>query len=433
MSTQLPSALDAEKTILGSIIIQNELLDEVAAQLKPQDFYSGLHNRVFAAMIDLRRGGSDIDAVTLSTVLQNLPNPPSVAELASLDYGVPGGLAIRSYVAQVREKAALRKIARLGAEMGRMACDGESSIGELSQFAENCMAKIVGDSGATGAAFRPFAEIADETVDALVRLRDGENINIATGLSSLDFLTRGGITPGDAWVIAALTGKGKSALAWQIMRSIAGRGIPVAAISREMSDIENYLRCISASGKINLYKVRPRMDAFTYQRSIEAAQDIAGLPIFLNSRTANIYELKPQIKALVKQQGVRVLFVDYLQLLSAGVGGDNRTREIEAISRTLKEIALDLNIGVVALAQFNRHGAYEGKPQLHHLDGSSQIEKDCSVGLIIDLGEQQEGSEMRDAVIRIAKQRNGQQAEIPYKYRGEFLTFYELTELEQAA
>jgi replicative DNA helicase len=176
-----------------------------------------------------------------------------------------------------------------------------------------------------------------------------------------------------------------------------------------------------------MWKVKPGMYPDTFQALTEWRQPVSELPIFMNSSTANIFELRPLVRDLIRTQGIRSLFIDYLQLMSVNVETKNNTRaqEVATVSRVLKEIAMENQIGVFALAQFNRGGAHNEHPELHHLAESSGIEKDASLVLILDMPQQKEMEANRPCTMRIAKHRNGPLLSLDYVYRGDILTFQE--------
>jgi replicative DNA helicase len=424
----LPHSADAERAILGSIILSNRLADEAAVALMPEDFYIPSHRRIFLAMLELSEAGAEISPLTVAEYLRNSGEVESVGGLSfvsNLTHGLPHFNRLSTYTQIVREKSSLRRLAKLGYEIASRALEGDEDAGAVATFAEESAAEVRARAGATGGGFRSFSDVAVEAEGLYEKLARGDSEAIPTGFVELDKATRGGIQPGDLWVVAALTGKGKSAWAVGAARQQAHAGIPVAFISREMSDLENFTRAISGASGVPAWCIKPGLFPGDYERLNEWLPYVGSLPIWINSHTANIHEIRSQVKDLVRRENIRTLFVDYLQLL--GVSGDSRNstraQEVATVSRVLKEIAMDCGIGVFALAQFNRYATHNDRPEIHHLAESSGIEKDASLVLILDMEDQQEYSSTRKCTMRIAKHRNGPLLNLDFQYDGDTLTF----------
>jgi replicative DNA helicase len=424
----LPNSADSERAILGSIILSNRLADEAAVALRPEDFYVPSHRRIFLAMLELSEAGAEISPLTVAEHFRAAGELEAVGGLtfiSNLTNGLPQFTRLTTYTQIVKEKSSLRQLAKLGYEIASRALEGDEDSTAVATFTEEAAAEIRARAGDVKGGFRPFSDVSVEAEAVYEKMARGDSEAIPTGFLELDKATRGGIQPGDLWVIAALTGKGKSAWAVGAARQQATAGNPVAFISREMSDVENFTRAISGISGVPAWCIKPGLFPGDYEKLNEWLPHVGSLPIWINSRTANIFEVRSQVKDLVRREGVRTLFVDYLQLMGASSDSRNSTRaqEVATVSRVLKEIAMDCGIGVFALAQFNRYATHNDRPEIHHLAESSGIEKDASLVLILDMEDQQEYSSTRKCTMRIAKHRNGPLLNLEFQYDGDTLTF----------
>jgi replicative DNA helicase len=422
----LPNDEASERAILGAIILTNSLIDEASSTLQPDDFYVPSNRRIFVAMLALADAGVEITAITVAHQLEasGIKQQDDLSYCSNLTYGVPHFLRIATYAAIIKEKSAQRRFMHLGAEIISRAEDGDA-IGDMADFAERTAAEIRSRAGAQAGAFASFADVAIEAREQYERLHKGDSRAIPTGYVDLDRATRGGIQPGELWVIAALTGRGKSAWMIGAARQQAASGHPCAIVSREMSDFENFSRAHSAVSGVPAWRIKPGLWPDDYHALMETWASVGALPIFINSRTANVFEIRSQVKELRRNYGVRSVFVDYIQLMGATSDTRNATRaqEVATVSRVLKEIAMENEIGVFALAQFNRIASHDERPEIHHLAESSGIEKDASLVLILDMEPQKEPQRERNCDWRIAKHRNGPLLTLPHVYRGDTLEF----------
>lgn len=409
-----------ERIVVGALIVQPSLMAHVQ-DLRPEDFYTPSTRAAFVSILACYEGGFEIDTISISRA-----SKVSVSDLTAC---VNDGLSITSLkgqVTRIKDASFRRRIDRIGESLQQRAAE-EDSVQTILADAEESLADIRRQIGGTAKAFRSMVEIDQEVGHEFERLHKGDSSAVPTYYYSLDRVTRGGIQPGDVWVIASLTGRGKSSWALGAARTQAMAGIPVGFVSREMSDYENYVRVLCAASKVPMWRVKPGMFPDTFQSLTEWRQPVSELPIFMNSSTANIFDLRPLVRDLVRTQGIKCLFIDYLQLMSVNTETKNNTRaqEVATVSRVLKEIAMENQIGVFALAQFNRGGANNEHPELHHLAESSGIEKDASLVLILDMPQPKELETDRECKMRIAKHRNGPLLSLDYIYRGDILSFEE--------
>jgi len=423
----LPHDAESERALIGSVLITNHLAGKLISELQPDDFYSATNRQIFLAIVGLCEANAEITPVTID---QYLRASDVIAQgLVSYCGRLLSDLIIGSptpYIASLKEKATLRRILQTTEAAKARVDDGENSQ-EVLRNLEDSVAEIRARSGVQSGAFRPMSEVMKEAESQLARLRNGDSSAVPTGFKMLDRTTRGGIQQGDVWVIASLTGKGKSSWALGAAKYQAEKNIPVAVVSREMSDFENSTRMLSAVSQVPVWQIEPGLQPNIYEWLMQWVPHLSGLPMWFNSRTADIFQIRSQVKELVRRAGIRSLFVDYLQLMGVTLETKNATRaqEVATVSRVLKEIAMENQIGVFALAQFNRMGAHNDLPELHHLAESSGIEKDASLVLILDMEKPKEGVATRACTMRIAKHRNGPLLSLAYHYNGAILSFEE--------
>jgi replicative DNA helicase len=425
----VPHDPEAERVVCGLILRNNVHRDEAMSLLSIDDFYVPSCRRFFAAVCEME--GLPIDYVTVANHFRansELESIGGMSFLTGLTYGLPDLPLIKRYATQILEKSLKRRLIKFSNSLTAICLEDEEDAQTHLLWAQASLDEISARANVSGGDFKPFFEVSKEAREYYDKCLSGVQMGLATGFPSLDRATRGGIHPGQLWVISALTGKGKSAWMIGVARHIAAHGQMVGIVSREMSGLENFIRAHSAISGVAVWKIAPNMFPTSHQNLVDTIDDVAELPIFINTDTSNIYDIRAKVKRLVKQ-GAAVLFVDYLQLLTAQSGSrqqTNRTQEVAACARVLKEIAMDLQIGVVALAQFNRGAANSERPELHQLADSSEIEKASDITLILDMDAPQEGEAVRNCSMRIAKQRNGPEMSLKYRYDGNLLVFSEV-------
>lgn len=261
-------------------------------------------------------------------------------------------------------------------------------------------------------------------------LHAGVSYAVSTGFTEIDEHILDGFSKGDLHIIVGFTGQGKSALALNCARFQAKVGICVGILSREMSSIENVMRLQSADTGIARWKMRKNLyltDFCTLKDNLDA---LANLPIAFDTRTKDIESLRPQVRKMVDQYDMQILYVDYLQLLSSSKNA-TRAEEVSAVSRGLKEIAMENKIPVVALCQYNR-GATNASvfDLINYLKESSGIEQDSSTIIYIQIEKTEEKKQIKDAKLTVLKNRNGATfASVDLRYHGEIFTFYEARDI----
>lgn len=270
-------------------------------------------------------------------------------------------------------------------------------------------------------------DIAVKTRGVIDDLHAGISYAISTGFGTYDDLLLDGFSRGDSHIIVGFTGAGKSALALACAKNQAHAGEVVGIVSREMSDTENHMRLIANESNVPRYLIRKGMSDFTHRDLHKAIDESEGLPIAFDVATSNVEGLRSKVRMMVERDGLKILYVDYLQLMSSQGSGDNRANEVQAISRNLKLIAMENKIPVVSLCQFNR-GAMNASlfDILGHLKESSGIEQDASTISYIQIEQTEESKKIKDAKVTILKNRNGATFEsVNFDYDGAVFRFKE--------
>jgi replicative DNA helicase len=262
-------------------------------------------------------------------------------------------------------------------------------------------------------------------------LHAGISYAVPSYIEELDNEILDGFSKGDEHIIVGFTGAGKSALALKCARNQARKGHTVGVVSREMSDIENIIRLQSADAKIPRWHIKKQMFDQTLDKLNNHLDDFSNLPIAFDTKTKDVESLRGQVQRMVEDHGMEILYVDYLQLMSSSQSQTNRANEVQTISRTLKEIAMDNKIPVVSLCQFNR-GATNASvfDLMSFLKESSGIEQDASTILYVQVEKTEEKKDLKEAKLTVLKNRNGATFQgINLTYRGEIFEFY--SEYEQ--
>ena len=430
----LPSNQDAERAILGAILLDNNAIDGVADKLEVADFYSPLHRRVYAAMLELRRELKDIEPILIGEELKkegSLDNLGGVSTITNLAVGLPHFANLGPYIKTVRDMANLRQLIRTcnaTAEAALAQNDDASVIFSDAQTAFNDIC-LQAENGTPDERFESLARVLEtDAARSLEHLLDGSSSRIKTGFPGIDSSIGGGISRSDVLLLVADTGKGKSALALQLAYQIAKQNIPVAFLAGEMSNGENVLRLLSqVSGSVNLNSVE-RLSAGEHGYVVEWANYIKPVPMFFDSRTSDLQTLRPILKSLVCRHGIKVLVLDYIQLFKVDrFEKRQRTERIAEASHEVKRISAELGIAIIEVAQFNREGGKSTAPTLHDLEGSGQLEKDASLIFILEQNEgimtDSKGLKYSDTWIRIVKGRNTGKAKVEGRFYGSSVRF----------
>lgn len=406
-------------------------MQTVAESIAVEDFYSPMHRNVFRGMLDLHASGKPIEAIAIHEAIKKQSvNAPSPLDIMNLSHGIPHFTAIDTYLGIVREKANLRELIRECHAVADQALQPNADTDSVFANAQNRINDIClrNESGNSKEYFVPLRKIVqNEILAKLDAMQSGTSSKIKLGFPAIDNAIGGGLAPSDVMLIAANTGRGKSAFALQAAYQIAVHGMPTAFLAGEMTNAENVLRLLSqVSGFTNLNWVQ-HLSSENHKFLTEWAVAIQDAPINFEHRISDLRTLATHMRSLVRREKTKVLVIDYIQLFKLDkVDTRQRHERIAEASQETKRLANELDLAIIEVAQFNREGAKAPQAGLHDLEGSGQLEKDASIACIIetaDLGLRDKYGAYFEAKLRIVKGRNTGLAEIAGKFYGSNVRF----------
>jgi len=437
-----PHSVEAEQSLLGGLLLDNQAFDKVGDQVAADDFYRDDHRRIFRHLVKLIEAGKPADVVTVAESIEaseDRDKTGGAAYLGALSQNTPSALNIRRYAELVRERAVQRRLAQIATEIA------ESALGpsgkDVRQLLDEAESRIleVGEAGHRNN--QGFKDIKQELARVFERLddlyhRDNPSgiTGIPTGFIDLDEKTAG-LQPGDLIIIAGRPSMGKTALALNIAEHVAvDNGLPVAIFSMEMSGTQLAARVLGSIAHVDQHKMRTgRLSDEEWQQLSHAMGRLHEAPIFIDETAAlNALELRARARRMRRQCGkLGLVVVDYLQLMSASSQGENRATEISEISRSLKALAKELETPVIALSQLSRavEGRNDKRPMMSDLRESGAIEQDADVIFFIYRDEVYfpDKTEVKGrAEVIIGKQRNGPIGRIELAFLGQYTRFENL-------
>ncbi len=439
-----PQAVDAEQSVLGSILIDADAVLKVADFLRPADFYRQQHGDIYEAMLALHSQREPIDLVTVGDELarrERLDLVGGPAYLAGLMNVVPTAVHVEHYARIVERKSVLRNLI---AAAGKIAAVGyeEANDAEVAiDRAESILFEI--SQRRTEGGFEALSILLGQAYDRLEYLHEhrGQILGIPSGLAQLDALL-GGFQPSDLIILAARPSVGKTSMALNIAQHASVReGKKVAIFSLEMSKEQLSLRLLSSETGINPRPLQTGfMEETDWSKIATVMNDMASAPMWIDDSPAlSVMELRTKARRLeAEQHGLDLVIVDYLQLMQAGVQSrePNRVQEVSEISRGLKQLARELKVPVIALSQLSRGVEQRGsaEPRLSDLRESGSIEQDADVVVFLYReGEQNPDSEVELVKAKIAKHRNGPIGEVPLQFRKSTTRFFTVAREESVA
>ncbi|MFB3881807.1 MAG: replicative DNA helicase [Armatimonadota bacterium] len=442
-----PQSLEAEQATLGAMLVEREAIARVVDLLDPEDFYSPQHQLLYRAMVDLFNESDPVDLVTVQARLQDRDQLQTVGGtpyLIELQEAAPTAAAIGHYARIVREKSTLRALIRAGGEIQALAQHaGDEDVETIVDRAEQAVF-TVGERTITPA-FTPIRELLGETYDRIDEMQESHRpgTGLLTGYDDLDSLTSG-FQPSDLIVIAARPSMGKTALALNIGTYVAKtQNKTVAVFSLEMAKEQLALRLLCSEAGVNQQNIRQGyIDRGDMDRIASAASRLYKAPLYLDDTpTMNVLQMRGKARRLRAEHGLDLIIVDYLQLMSGYGRFENRTQEISQVARSLKTLARELRVPVVALSQLSRAVEARGhprRPMLSDLRESGSIEQEADVVAFIYRPSYYGGEELRAAgyletdqniaEILVSKQRNGPTGVVRLAWMDEYVRFENLEE-----
>ncbi len=433
-----PHSVEAEQSVLGGLLLDNSAWDRIADRIAPEDFYRHDHRLIFQQISRLVDQTKPADAVTVFEALQingQAADCGGLAYLNSLAQNTPSAANIRRYAEIVRERAVLRRLVAVGEEIAVSALEPHGrDAKQILDEAEGKVFKIAEQGARDRAGFVRLEPLLTRVVERIQELFERPNSSdvtgVPTGYTDLDAKTSG-LQAGDLIIIAGRPSMGKTALALNIGEHVAvNLGMPVAVFSMEMGASQLALRMLGSVGRIDQQRLRTgRLNDEDWPRLTEAIERMYAAPLYIDESPAlNALELRARARRLAREyKQLGLVVVDYLQLMSASSTGENRATEISEISRSLKALAKELKVPVIALSQLNRtvETRTDKRPVMSDLRESGAIEQDADLILFIYRDEvyNPDSSDKGVAEIIIGKQRNGPIGRINLRFGGEFTRF----------
>jgi replicative DNA helicase len=437
-----PQNLQAEASLLGSLMLDKDAIIKVADVVHGDDFYATKNKLVFDAILSLYEKREPLDVVTLSNKLEamgELENIGGATYLTSLVNGVPSAAHVVNYAQIVAQKATLRRLITAANDIGSMAYNEDQPLDGLLDNAEQTLFDV--SQKHLKQNFTSMKEVLAESFDRLDSLHKdkGKLRGLPTGFRALDNVLAG-LQKSDLVILAARPAMGKSTLALNMAQNIAiKQGVPVGVFSLEMSKEQLVDRLLAAEAGIDSWRLRTgNLEDKDFEKLNKAMGVLAEAPIYFDdSGMVNVMEMRTKARRLQSEHDLGLLVIDYLQLMSGrNNGGENRVQEISEISRGLKGLARELNIPVLALSQLSR--AVESRspqiPQLSDLRESGSIEQDADVVMFIYRDEYyhpQDTEKPHTAEIIIAKHRNGPTGNVDLYFRADEMRFKNLDKSHQ--
>ena len=437
-----PQNLEAESSVLGGILLENEAVNQVLELLRPEDFYRESHRKVFRAIVELSDRSEPVDLITLSDCLKNRGELEAVggtAYLASLADFVPTAANISHYARIVREKSILRSLITTATEIATRGYEEQGNVDEFLDSAEKVIFDI--SEKKIKASFVAVGDMIKDTLKTVEKLYERKEMvtGVPTGYDDLDKLTAG-LQPSELIIVAGRPGMGKTSFALNIAANAAFTGAGVAVFSLEMAKEQLVLRMLCSEARVNSSKVRSGyLGERDFPQLAKAAGRLHEAPIYIDDTPAiSVLELRAKARRLVRDRSKKIglIVVDYLQLMRGMGTASNREQEISEISRSLKALAKELSVPVIALSQLNRRVEDRGdrRPMMSDLRESGAIEQDSDVIIFIyrdEVYNKSDESKKGLAEIIVAKQRNGPIDTVTLTFLNEFTRFENYTERDE--
>ena len=423
-----PSSLEAEQSVLGSILIDNDAVLSVSEFLRPEHFYDYNNAKVYEAMLSLYEGRAPIDIVTVSERLKEMKALKKVggkAFLSRLANDVPTSANVESYGQIIKSLSAKRELISAAGRISERSFDEGTASAELLDYAEQEIFSLSQKHlKSVPTSLKEVLTASFDRLDELQKMGSGLR-GVPTGFKQLDSMLAG-MQDSNLIVLAARPGVGKTAFGLNIARYVAvEKKLPTCVFSLEMSKEELVDRLLVRQGLIDAWKLKTgQLSDDDFASLSEAMGVLAEAPLFIDDTPGlTVTELRTKARRLQVDKGIRFIIVDYLQLMH-GMNRENRVQEVSEISQGLKNLARELKLPVVAMAQLNRQmESRGGKPKLSDLRESGSIEQDADVVMFLH----REDEEVREAVTcSIEKHRNGPTGQFNLYFNGKQVSFFDV-------
>ena len=437
-----PQNLEAEQAVLGAKLIEKEAIAKVTELLKGGDFYREAHRLIFEAMLDLYNRNEAVDMITVIELLKredNLEKVGGIAYVTSLANSVPTAANVHYHAKIVEEKALLRQLIQTSTKIAALGYEGSEEVSQIVDQAEKMILEV--SNRRIGGDFTPIKSIVLDAFGKIEQLYEsrGGITGLATGFKDLDRLTSG-LQNSDLILVAARPSMGKTAFTLNIASNVAIREKKaVAFFSLEMSKEQLVQRMLCAEASIDSQKLRiGELEDDDWTKLINAADRLSGAPIFIDDTAGiSVLEMRSKARRLKVEHDLSLIIIDYLQLMqgSGGKGGENRQQEISEISRSLKGLARELGVPVIALSQLSRsvESRQVKKPMLSDLRESGSLEQDADiVAFLYREDYYNPDTENKNITeIIVAKHRNGPVDSVQLFFHKQFTRFADLTRMPE--
>ncbi|HOA79611.1 MAG TPA: replicative DNA helicase [Defluviitaleaceae bacterium] len=427
-----PHDIEAEQSVLGSMIIDHEAIVAAAEILRGDDFYRPDHKQIYEACMDLFNDNSPIDLVTLKSRLEEkglLEQVGGISYLSHLAASVPTSAHIKQYAKIVESKSILRRLIKACQDISAISYEAKEDVNVILNQAEHNIFHILQNKHTED--FSPMREVllnAFDKIEEIYRNR-GKVTGVPTGFIDLDYKTAG-FQPSDFILIAARPSMGKTAFALNIAQYAAVRQkVPVAVFSLEMSKEQLVNRMLCAEAMVDSQKLRTgSLEQDDWVKIARAMGPLSEAPIYIDDTPGiSVMEMRAKCRRLKLEKGIGLIFIDYLQLMSGDRRFDSRQQEISEISRSLKALAREMDAPVIALSQLSRacESRADHRPMLSDLRESGAIEQDADVVMFLYRDEyyHPDTEKKNQAEVIIAKQRNGPTGTVDLIWLGQYTKF----------
>ncbi|MPZ62586.1 MAG: replicative DNA helicase [Propionibacteriales bacterium] len=440
-----PSQLDrtppqdpvAEQSVLGAMLLSKDAIADVVEVLRGVDFYRPVHETIFEAILDLYGRGEPADPVTVAALLQRqgeLGRIGGAPYLHTLSASVPIAANAGYYAEIVREKSILRRLVDAGTRIAQMGYAAEGEVDDVVDRAQSEVYNVTDKR--TSEDYAPLSDLMEDALDEIEAIsnRDGTLVGVPTGFAELDELTNG-LHPGQMITVAARPSLGKSTLALDVCRAAAIKHQLTSVIfSLEMTRNEITMRLLSAEARIPLNHMRNgHMNDDDWSRLARKMGEVSGAPLFIDdSPNLTMMEIRAKARRLKQRNDLRLIVIDYLQLMQSGKRVESRQVEVSEFSRQLKLLAKELDVPVVALSQLNRgpEQRSDKRPMLSDLRESGSIEQDSDMVILLhrDDAYERESTRPGEADLIVAKHRNGPTKDVVVAFQGHYSRFVDMAQ-----
>jgi replicative DNA helicase len=424
---QMPHSADSERAVLGSIMLDNFVLDQARRELPVEWFYLSSHKEIFRAMLSIHEDRGAINSVTVIEALRktnSLESAGGALFVTNLTYGLPHVSNLKSYIKPIKETARRRGLIKLADRLNAQASDEQEDLDGVLVLAIEQLDRVRNYRTEKRKA-QTLEEIADDQLLRYELFFKGVTDALPTGFRDVDdHLLGAGLVPSSLYVVAAPTSFGKTTLGLDIAANIAETGHRVYVVSREMSRESLFDRLVAVESDVARWKIRTGIYESDYKRVVDSVVRLSQRPIILDDVSTSLADVRGYLSEYERRdERVEMLVVDYLQLLE-GSRKETRNQEVGSVSRGLKGLAMEYRIPVIAISQLSRNFANEKRePELRDLRDSGEIEQDADTVFFLFGDKPEEGAPFYDRDLKCAKQREGPLFRTKLAFDGQLVTY----------